>query len=174
MKRYFSVWKYIEGSSLESKWDQLTMETRERIMDQLHQYTEQLRRVSNPFEGEFAVGTFCSTHELLNDPGIPGRSGSFCANNGPFKTVEKYKQKIPKLYDWNPVFDHNTKPVLDHMDWFMCNVLIDEEKKKVVGLLDWEKAGFIASPKENFLAGATPDVMERFYPWLTLFDCRAA
>lgn len=174
MKRYFSVWKYIEGNSLESKWDLLTMETKERIMAQLHEYTKQLRQIHNPFAGEFEVGTFCSTHELLNDPGIPSKRESFWHNNGPFKTVEGYKQKIQELYEWIPVFDDNTKPVLDHMDWFMCNVLIDEEGKNVVGLLDWEKAGFIPAPRENFLAGATSEVMDRYYPWLTLFDTRAS
>jgi len=56
------------------------------------------------------------------------------------------------------------------MDWFMCNVLIDDDGERVVGLLDWEKAGFIPCPRENFMAGASAEVIKNFYPWLNLFD----
>ena len=58
----------------------------------------------------------------------------------------------------------------DHMDWFTCNVLIDHKRENVVAIIDWEKAGFIPDPKENFLAEEDESVKARFYPWLTLFD----
>jgi len=139
-------------------------------MEQLHDYVCQLEKVENPLKEEFAVGTLCSTHELLNNPGIPGKEESFWRNNGPFKTVEDYAQMVPELFNYIPTFPSSTEAVLDHMDWFRCNVLIDEDGERVVGLLDWEKAGFIPCPKENFVAGASAEVVKKFYPWLNLFD----
>src|SRR5271170_2502216 len=74
---YFSVWKYIEGYSLEERWSKLTMEQREKVMDRLHGYTVQMAKVENPLKEVFAVGTTCSTLELLNNPNIPGNRDSF-------------------------------------------------------------------------------------------------
>ena len=78
-------------------------------MAQLHGYALQLQLVSNPFSDRFAVGTLCSTHELLNDPNLPGRPGeqSFWRNNGPFATTEMYREKISILYDREPKFSAN-------------------------------------------------------------------
>jgi len=168
--RYFSVWKFIDGLSLEAKWNKLGMDVKERIMGQLRGYVRQLQGISNPFGDRFAVGTLCSTHELLNNPGIPGRNHMYWGNNGPFGTVDEFKEKARILYDWDLSFSTNTAPVFDHMDWFMCNVLIDHARQHVVAILDWEKAGFIPDPRGNFLAGASESVKARMYPWLTLFD----
>ena len=55
------------------------------------------------------------------------------------------------------------------MDWFMCNVLVDSTVNQIVGLLDWEKAGFIPDPGDNFLRGATLEARQR-NEWLALFD----
>ena len=69
-------------------------------------------------------------------------------------------------------FSANSPSIFDHMDWFMCNVLIDHSRENVVGVLDWEKAGFIPDPEGSFLAGADESVKARLYLWLTLFDSR--
>jgi hypothetical protein len=166
----FSVWTYIEGCTLEERWDQLTTNQKEKLMERLLGFVRQLEKVENPLKEEFAVGTLCSTHELLNNPGIPGKEERFWRNNGPFKNVEEYAQKGPELYYYIATFPSSTKDVLDQMDWFRCNVLIDEEGERVVGVLDWENAGFSPCPKENFVAGASPEVVKKFYPWLNLFD----
>ena len=171
-RRYFSVWEYIDGLSLETEWKGLSTDTKERIMGQLHGYALQLKGISNPFNDRFAVGTLCSTHELLNDPNIPGRQRAFWSNNGPFTTVEEFKEKVDILYGREPTFSANTPSVFDHMDWFMCNVLIDHSRENVIGVLDWEKAGFIPDPEGSFLAGADESVKARLYLWLTLFDSR--
>jgi hypothetical protein len=173
-KKYFSVWKYIIGLSLEDEWATLSMGTKKRIMDQLHGYTLQLKTIPNPFPAQFAVGTLCSTHELLDYPGpISGRGqATFWRNNGPFETVHAYKEKVSVLYDWEPGFSESVDPVFDHMDWFMCNILIDNARENVVAVLDWEKAGFIPDPQVSFLAGADDGVQARYYPWLTLFNPR--
>ena len=65
-------------------------------MGQLHGVTLQLKGISNPFNHRFAVGTLCSTHELLKDPNIPGQG--FWSNNGPFTTVDQFKGKVDVLY----------------------------------------------------------------------------
>jgi hypothetical protein len=114
--------------------------------------------------------TSATTHELLNNPGIPGRNHTFWGNNGPFGTVDEFKEKAKILYDWELSFSNNTAPVFDHMDWFMCNVLIDQARENVVAVLDWEKAGFIPDPEGNFLAGASESIKAQMYPWLTLLD----
>jgi hypothetical protein len=46
-------------------------------MEQLRGYVCQLKEVENPLKDEFAVGTLCSTHELLNNPCIPGKEDRF-------------------------------------------------------------------------------------------------
>jgi Phosphotransferase enzyme family len=169
--RYFTIWTYIPGYSLKDKWDHLGMPHKERIMDQLHGYTLQLRGIENPLEHEFAVGTLCSIHTLLNDPGILSQRENFWHNNGPFKTVAQYREKVEELYAYSPNFLAHENLVLDHMDWFRCNVLINE-KADVVCLVDREKAGFIPSRKDNFLGGLTIEDLQRRHPWPTLFDER--
>jgi hypothetical protein len=115
---YFSVWTYIDGYTLEERWDQLLTSTnqKEKLMEQLLGFVRQLEKVENPWKQEFAVGTLCSTHELLNNPGIPGKEESFWRNNGPLKNVEEYAQKGPELYNYIPTFPSSTEAVLDHLD----------------------------------------------------------
>jgi len=67
-------------------------------MRQLHEYTLQLKEVPNPFGEKFAVGTFCSTHELVNYTGNRERREFFWNNNGHFNTVVEYKNKYAALY----------------------------------------------------------------------------
>jgi len=47
--RYFRVWKFIDGLSLEAEWNKLGMDVKERIMGQLRGYVRQLQGISNPF-----------------------------------------------------------------------------------------------------------------------------
>jgi len=167
--RYYSVWDYIEGLSLEDIWTPLSAEKKHGLLQQLRNFIVQLKRVPNPYSQKFAVGTLCSTGELLNDPGNPKKAGSFWHHNGPFKTVEDYRDAVKELYDYEPVFTPQSSTTFDHMDWFTCNVLVNSNADEIVGLLDWEKAGFIPDPEDNFLRGAAPEVKQR-NDWLALFD----
>ena len=141
----------------------------ERILQQLRLFIKQLRNVPNPNKDKYAVGTLCSTGELLNDPCNPSKHGSFWQHNGPFQTVQEYADKVNELYDYEPRFEVDTPATFDHMDWFPCNVLVDEKCERVVGLLDWEKAGFIPDPIDNFLRGASIE-SRRKHQWLSLFN----
>ena len=167
--RYYSVWGYIEGVLLEDIWISLSTEKKQGLLQQLRDFIVQLKRVPNPYSQKFAVGTLCSTGELLNDPGNPEKGGSFWRHNGPFKTVEDYRDAVKELYSYEPSFTPKSPATFDHMDWFTCNVLVDGNAEQIVGLLDWEKAGFIPDPRDNFLRGAAPEVKQRNV-WLTLFD----
>jgi hypothetical protein len=171
ISRYYSIWGYIDGVSLQGVWGTLTAEKKLDLLCQLRSFIIQLRNIPNPSSQRFEVGTLCSTGELLNDPGNPAAMGSFWGNNGPFRTVEDYSNKVKALYGYNPDIPPQSHTVFDHMDWFLCNVLVDSKANKVVGLLDWEKAGFIPDPRANFLRGATLEDKRR-NDWLAfkLFD----
>lgn len=169
VSRYYSIWEYIDGVCLESIWNTLSREKKLHLLSQLRSFIMQLRNLPTVHPQGFAVGTFCSTGELLNDPGNPADKGNFWRNNGPFRTVEEYRDKVTVLYDYEPAFEPWGATVFDHMDWFTCNVLVDANADKVVGVLDWEKAGFIPDPRDNFLCGASLVVKLR-NEWLSLFD----
>src|SRR5579859_42315 len=169
ISRYYSIWDYIEGVSLEDVWAAISTGKKLELLCQLRSFIVQLKNIPNPHPQRFAVGTFCSTGELLNYPGNPADGESFWRNNGPFGSAEDYRNKVKLLYGYDPGFPLHGRAVFDHMDWFTCNVLVDSNADNVVGLLDWEKAGFIPDPRDNFVRGATLEAKRR-NEWLTLFD----
>src|SRR5579862_3622651 len=77
ISRYYSVWDYIDGVSLEDVWDDLDTKKKHQLLCQLRLFIAQLSNVPNPYPQRFAVGTLCSTGELLNDPGNPADEGRF-------------------------------------------------------------------------------------------------
>jgi aminoglycoside phosphotransferase (APT) family kinase protein len=169
ISRYYSIWDYIDGVSLEDVWGSLSVGKKRELLSQLRSFIVQLRNIPNPYPQRFAVGTLCSTGELLNDPGNPADEGSFWRNNGPFSSLDLYRKKVKVLYRYDPDFPPQCRPVFDHMDWFTCNVLVDSTVNQIVGVLDWEKAGFIPDPRDNFLRGTTLEARKR-NEWLALFD----
>jgi hypothetical protein len=77
----FTVWEYIDGIAMDSAWVKLSEKQIQSIKIQLREFIAQLWTIDHPFASKFAVGTLCSTHELLNDPFLPNAKRDFDAHN---------------------------------------------------------------------------------------------
>lgn len=122
----------------------------EGVKHQLRSYISQLWTIRNPLVSEFAVGTLCSTHELLNDPFLPHAQGSFYKRNGPFKTIEEYRNNVEYLYGRIPKFPKDAGVVFDHMDWHPSNIILYPNMDCIAAIIDWEKEGFIPDPGDIY------------------------
>lgn len=159
----FTVFKRIEGVDLECAWNQLSSNQLNNIKLQLKGYIRQLWKIPNPFP-EFAVGSLCSTHELLRF-----ERSELNTFTGPFKTTEDYRKNVKRLFDREPKFPPNSKPVFDHMDWYQCNIILTPNLDSIAGIIDWEYAGFIPDPKDMHIADIP--ISEWHYPeWADIFD----
>jgi hypothetical protein len=94
-----TVWEFIDGCPLDQLWDKLTLRQREGLKLQLPEFINKLWKIPSPTE--FAVGTLCSTHELLCDnfhPHHPEYAQKFWTKNGPYPTVEDYRSTAADLF----------------------------------------------------------------------------
>jgi len=102
----FVVFKRIQGEDLESVWSKLSPGQLKNIISVIRGYIRQLWEIPNPFSDQFVVGSLCSTHELLKyERSAAPRS------NGPFKTLEEYRKNVKALWEREPHFAVNVKPV---------------------------------------------------------------
>jgi len=147
----FTVWEYIDGFPLDEVWTKISSSQLLSIKFQIREFIAQLWTIPHPLPEKFAVGTLCSTHELLNDPFIPGCPRNFYEFNGPFKTVEEYRGNVRELYGREPRFPPDSPSVFDHMDWHPSNIILHPNLDAVAGIIDWEMAGFIPDPKDMYM-----------------------
>jgi hypothetical protein len=171
-----TVWEFIDGCPLDQLWDKLTLRQREGLKLQLREFIIQLwKKIPSPTE--FAVGTLCSTHELLCDnfhPHHPEYAQKFWTKNGPYPTVEDYQSAAANLfYAYKPKFPvrepaestgtsryiysiseglATARPVFDHLDWSRSNIIVHPNGDYVAGIIDWEYAAFIPDPEDYFFA----------------------
>jgi hypothetical protein len=187
-----TVWEFINGVALDQLWDGLTVRQREGIKLQLRQFIARLWNISAP--ADFAVGSLCSTHELLCDnfhPHHPEYARLFWTNNGPYRTVEQYCSASQSLfYGYKPRFPvrvpidspevrlyecsiseglATARPVFDHLDWTPSNIIVHPNGDYVAGIIDWEYAAFIPDPADYFLRCVPKKRLEE-EDWWTLFD----
>jgi Phosphotransferase enzyme family len=146
----FTVWEYIDGIPMDMAWKKLSGKQIESIKLQLRGFIAQLWTIQHPSPSKFAVGTLCSTHELLNDPFLPNTKRDFYSHNGPFKSIEEYKSNVELLYGRVPRFSTDAKLLFDHMDWHPSNVILHHNLDTVAAVIDWERAGFIPDPQEMY------------------------
>ena len=159
-------------------------------MLQLREYIAELWKIPTPTDHS-AVGTLCTTNELLCDnlhPQHPAIARSFWTKNGPYRTVEEFHSIATGLYfEYDPKFRVNVpvdtpglrdyvytvtdgrataRPVFDHMDWSKSNVIVHPNLDYVAGIIDWEYAGFIPDPADYFSSQKTLTAD----CWFNLFD----
>jgi Phosphotransferase enzyme family len=146
----FTVWEYIDGIAMDTAWKKLSEKQIDSIKIQLRGFIAQLWTIHHPFASKFAVGTLCSTHELLNDPFLPNAKRDFYVHNGPFKTIEEYRGNVKLLYGRVPRFSTEARLLFDHMDWHPSNIILSHNLDSVAGIIDWEKAGFIPDPQDMY------------------------
>lgn len=176
-----TVWEYIDGIPLDEAWNTLAPRQKESIKLQIKEFIAQLWSIPTP--SEFAIGSLCSTHELLCDnyhPHGPEYAESFWHNNGPYKTVREYYDVSQTLYyNYQPrhlasaqiasfrsrdclytVSDDGlatAKPVLDHQDWHQSNIIVYPNRDIVAGIIDWEYAAFVPDPEGFFMRGVSAE-----------------
>ncbi|KAF3918725.1 hypothetical protein AA313_de0209287 [Arthrobotrys entomopaga] len=136
------VMEYIEGDCLEDLWDELELDKKEDIINQLRQILAELRSL----EGTF-IGSVDHTHcedVLFEETNVP---------RGPYNSEEEFSQGIVDtlLEKEDTAFprmvcamvkdvlkDH--KIVFTHGDFLPRNILVRDGK--VVAILDWEMSGW--------------------------------
>jgi hypothetical protein len=137
---------------------------------------------------DFAVGTLCSTHELLCDNfHHPEFAHDVWTKNGPWETVAEYHAAGQNLfYGYQskfpvdvPVYSPDVarytctvsdglataKPVFDLLDRSTSNIIMHPNGDHVAGIIDWEYAAFIPDPEDYFLQGVTEKQLKDDYWW---------
>src|SRR5947207_9049251 len=80
-----TVLEKVKGIDLDEAWDRVSPRQLTGIKLQLQEYIQQLWAIPNCSSDEFAVGTLCSTHELLFT------CNRVYPHRGPFKTTIDYR-----------------------------------------------------------------------------------
>ncbi|RWA06982.1 hypothetical protein EKO27_g8121 [Xylaria grammica] len=145
--RTYIVMERIDGTPVASRWALRPKESQEKILIQLKDVAQQLRNVSPP-DG---IGVANIKGGPIYDGRLPGQSFW-----GPFSTTDDFHKKLRNdmEFDFDPsnapdgvvefVNFHKQsfpKSVLTHGDLSSFNILVKGDK--VVGIIDWETAGWL-------------------------------
>ncbi|KAH7405720.1 kinase-like domain-containing protein [Phaeosphaeria sp. MPI-PUGE-AT-0046c] len=131
--RAYIVMDRIHGDPVGARWVWRPEESKAKILDQLKKMIEDMRCVTLP-EG---VGVAHVCGGPLHDPRVPGPSMDF----GPFRTTQDFhKPEISKLISEQEL---QSSLVFTHGDLSSLNILVSGDE--VVGIVDWETAGWYPS-----------------------------
>ncbi|KAF1948496.1 kinase-like protein [Byssothecium circinans] len=145
--RTYIVMERIRGEPVGSGWFKRSEESRAKILGQLKEMVEEMRRISPP-EG---VGVAHVDGGPLYDPRLPGTSNHF----GPFKTIQDFHRHLRGGLEAHPQHEPEiselirqqdkprSAPVFTHGDLSSLNVLARGDE--IVGIIDWETAGWYPS-----------------------------
>jgi thiamine kinase-like enzyme len=137
----------IHGETVGAGWFKRSEESKTKILNQLRKMIEEMRRITPP-EG---TGVAHVDGGPLYDPRLPGTSNHF----GPFKTIRDFHRHLrggleahpehkPEIGELISRQDNLRSPlVFTHGDLSSLNVLACGDE--VVGIVDWETAGWYPS-----------------------------
>lgn len=139
--------EYLDGQPLDTAWDSLTAAQKKGIASQLKGYMAQLREVSGTFVGSvdrsicndqiFSSGTYGPfVDEDAFREGIATALRSYVENDG------QDPAWVEQVVDFVNAIPRNRKIVLTHGDFVPRNILVSKDGDRVVGIVDWEMAGF--------------------------------
>ncbi|KAL6703514.1 hypothetical protein ACN47E_009612 [Coniothyrium glycines] len=145
--RTYIVMERIHGDPVGSGWLKRSEQSRVKILDQLRDMVGEMRRIKPPT----GIGVAHVDGGPLYDPRILGTSNHF----GPFKTNQDFHRHLRGGVEAHPL--HNPQiselisqqdrfqsaPVFTHGDLSSLNVLASGDE--VVGIIDWETAGWYPS-----------------------------
>ena len=143
----YMVMERIKGDMLGRTWSSRSVESRAKILSQLKSMVAEMRSVL-PQPGQ---GVSNIDGGPIWDCRIPGVS----MFHGPFRTVSEFHRHLRGGFEYHPDHfqDMNTlislqdrcwgDPVLTHGDLSSLNILVHEDQ--VVGIIDWETAGWYPS-----------------------------
>lgn len=156
--------EYIDGVSLEEFWPTASEEDKARILGQLRGHMDQLRTMESDFIGT-CNGAACNDHMFVN------REHTY----GPYKDDTAFREGIAEslltCVDESDAFTKvvigmvNSMPKTDryvftHGDLMPRNILVKDGN--VVGIIDWEVAGFYPEYWEYAKAHIFDNY---FHPW---------
>ncbi|KAK7710671.1 hypothetical protein SLS64_005574 [Diaporthe eres] len=148
----FIVMEKIQGQELAKLWHNLSDQTRSSLLDQLRQMADELRALQPPTE--FAVGNCIggSLQDFRQSRAPPP------VRFGPFRTIQDFHSWLrdglekgqaenmeqADLEDMNEMITRQDgpwpPPVFTHGDLNPSNILVRDGK--IVGIIDWEMAGW--------------------------------
>lgn len=145
--RAYIVMERIHGEPVGAGWFKRSEESRTEILNQLKNMVEEMRRITPP-EG---IGVAHVDGGPLYDLRLPGTSNHF----GPFRTMQDFHRHLrgglkahpdhkPEISELISQQDNvRSPPVFTHGDLSSLNVLASGDE--VVGIVDWETAGWYPS-----------------------------
>ncbi|KAG1839638.1 kinase-like domain-containing protein [Suillus subalutaceus] len=163
---HYLVMEYLDGQTLDSCWNSLTLFSKLRIAWILRSYVAQLRRLRRTVPGTLD-GTSC-TGPLFTDYGA-GPFVSYDHLTAWFNHKLDVSQRMKKAPLDAPRFDNFSPVVFTHQDLCPRNILLGRDGKLYV--LDWHKSGFYPAWFEY--AGMVPDyhlkspLWDLLVPWIS-------
>jgi aminoglycoside phosphotransferase len=145
--RTYIVMERIHGEPVGAGWFKRSEESRAKILNQLKNMVEEMRRITPP-EG---IGVAHVDGGPLYDPRLPGTSNRF----GPFRTIQDFHRHLRQGLEAHPEHESEISKLISqqdelrsplvftHGDLSSLNVLASGDK--IVGIVDWETAGWYPS-----------------------------
>ncbi|KAF2007407.1 kinase-like protein [Amniculicola lignicola CBS 123094] len=145
--RAYIVMERIHGDPVGLGWLKRSEESRIKILDQLKDMVGELRHITPPT----GIGVAQVDGGPLYDPRLPGTSNHF----GPFRTIQDFHKHLRGGLEAHPVHEPEisalisqqdklqSASVFTHGDLSSLNVLASGDK--IVGIIDWETAGWYPS-----------------------------
>ncbi|TPX18631.1 uncharacterized protein E0L32_002488 [Thyridium curvatum] len=155
----YIVMEKIDGRPLDDAWQGNSPEENERLLSQLKRIFRELRALKKPAETGIGAGAVCAAdggklhdHRIWNAAGEKGL-GPFTSeadfnlflrngvSNTDSITDPQRKEDIQRLIELHRESEQkDTETVFTHGDMNLSNILVKEGK--VVGIVDWEMAGW--------------------------------
>ncbi|KAH7890944.1 kinase-like domain-containing protein [Phlebopus sp. FC_14] len=142
----YTVMERIKGEAIANTWHSRSGESKAKILAQLREMVKEWRKLPPPGPGVAHVGG-----GPLYDGRLPGTSLTF----GPFKTIQDFHSflrnghrarpdHIPEINNMISLQDRPwPMPVFTHGDLSSFNIIVRGDE--VVGIIDWETAGWYPS-----------------------------
>lgn len=145
-ERTYIVMERIKGDVIGHGWIKRSKESKKKLLSQLGKMIREMRDLPPPK----GVGVASIDGGSLFDCRVPGRSLLF----GPFDTIQDFHRHIRMGMDFDSSLDpevqelmklqNKTWPlVFTHGDLSSLNILVREDN--IVGIIDWETAGWYPS-----------------------------
>ncbi|RLL93933.1 hypothetical protein CFD26_102916 [Aspergillus turcosus] len=134
------VMEYIEGDVLQDVWEDMAEEEQEGIISQLRGYMEELRSIKGDFIGSIDKSS-------CEDPIFTSELGSF----GPYADEDEFNEGIIRAMG----IAEGHLGFAKRRDLTPRNILV--RGGRVVGIIDWEMAGFFPEYWEYVKALCYPD-----------------
>ncbi|THH07734.1 hypothetical protein EW145_g3185 [Phellinidium pouzarii] len=163
----YVVMEYVEGETLYTCWEKLTIWTKVKIACKLWWYIQQLRAVRTkdvetpgPIDGGPCDGNFFTIYGA-------GPFQTYSEMSAWFAHMLSVSHRMKKAPLDTPPFD-DTKPlVLTHQDLHMQNIILGSDGR--LWLIDWGQAGFYPIWFEYASMNACPEPPPRDWRFITRF-----